>query len=146
MTTKKLPDWFAKLKLDKELDAYKCKAKLGGSSIDVLLFMEDGKLSSRQNLAIAAGELLSKWSEGIDKVVSEIRRQLKKEKRLTAKDEISVSVKTIEPFSLSLFQNDGDEYYSFGIHLKDVLADDEYIDFSRDLAHTWTSVDIACTE
>ena len=146
MSPNKVPDWFTKLKIDKELDAYKCRLKLAGSPIDLFLFVDDGKLSSRQNLALSAVTILSKWLQDIDMVVTEIRRELKKQKRLTRQNESAVSAKTVVPFSLSLFQNDGDDYYSYGIHLKRLLEKDEYIDFSRDLAHTWKSVEIACTE
>ena len=142
-----LPQWFDKLKLDKELDAYKCKHKLAGAAIDILLFADDRKQSTRQTLAIEAERILSDWPAQNQRIVDAIRKQLKKEKRITRTNESAVSLQSVVPFSLSVFQNDGDDYYSYGLNIAgNVLEDDEYIDYSRDVAHTWTTIDIASTE
>ena len=146
MPHSQLPEWFAKLKRDEDLDAYKCKYKLAGRTVDIFLFVDDQKLASRRSLALAAQELLQEWPNQIRKIVTEVRKQLRKEKRLARKDESVVSAESLYPFSLSLFQNDGEDYYSFGLKLTQLLDDDEYIDYSRDVAHTWTTVEIASTE
>jgi hypothetical protein len=147
MAKNALPKWFDKLKLDKQLDAYKCNHKLGKASIDILLFADDRKLVTRQNLAIEAERVLSQWPVQNDRIIAEIRIELKKEKRITRQNESTVSPKTVLPFSLSVFQNDAEDYYSYGLNiLGTVLEDDEYIDYSRDVAHTWTTIDVASTE
>ena len=147
MAKNTLPQWFDKLKLDKELDAYKCKHKLAGASIDILLYADDRKQSTRQNLALEAEGILSQWPVHNNQIVAEIRKQLKKEKRISRQNESAVSLQSVVPFSLSIFQNDGDDYYSYGLNIAgSVLEDDEYIDYSRDVAHTWTTIDIASTE
>lgn len=142
-----LPQWFDKLKLDKELDAYKCKHKLAGTPIDILLFADDRKQSTRQNLALTAERILSEWPTQHQRIADEVRKQLKNEKRISRQNESAVSLKSVVPFSLSVFQNDGDDYYSYGLNISgSVLEDDEYIDYSRGVAHTWTTIDVASTE
>lgn len=142
-----LPQWFGRLKLDKELDAYKCKYNLAGTSIDILLFADDRKQSTRQNLAVAAEQLLSQWPALNQKIIDEVRKELKKQKRISRQNESGVSLDSVVPFSLSVFQNDGEDYYSYGLNiLGGVLEDDEYVDYSRDVAHTWTTIDVASTE
>lgn len=142
-----LPQWFGRLKLDKELDAYKCKHNLAGTSIDILLFADDRKQSTRQNLAVAAERILSQWPAQNQRIVDEVRKELKKEKRISRQNESGVSLDSVAPFSLSVFQNDGEDYYSYGLNISGgVLEDDEYVDYSRDVAHTWTTIDVASTE
>ena len=147
MSKNALPQWFEKLKLDKELDAYKCKHRLAGISIDILLFADDRKQSTRQNLAMAAERILSQWTAQNQRIVDDVRKELKKEKRIRRQNESAVSLESVVPFSLSVFQNDGDDYYSYGLTISgSVLEDDEYVDYSRDVAHTWTTIDVASTE
>lgn len=142
-----LPLWFDKLKLDKELDAYKCKHKIGKASIDILLFADDRKLVTRQNLAIEAERILSQWPVQNDRIIAEIRKELRKEKRISRQNESAVSPESVVPFSFSVFQNEGDDYYSYGLNISgSVLENDEYVDYSRDVAHTWTTIDVASTE
>jgi hypothetical protein len=147
MSKTALPPWFDKLKLDKELDAYKCRLELDGNRIDIFLFADDGKLGTRQNLAIEAAHVLAQWPDQNKQIVMAIRKELTKEGRLSRPNKSAISRESVVPFSLSVFQNDGDDYYSYGLNIKGrVLEEDEYIDYSRDVAHTWTTVDVASTE
>ena len=137
MAKNTLPQWFGRLKYDDELDAYKCKHKLAGTPIDVLLFADDPKQSTRQNLTMAAERILSEWPAENQRIVDEVRKELKKENRISRENGSGVSLDSVVPFSLSVFQNDGEDYYSYGLNISGgVLDDDEYVDYSRDVAHT----------